>query len=306
MGVRIRTNVESLVAQKQLSDSKRRLSSSLERLASGKRINKSSDDAAGLAVSERIRARLASLDVSKRNANDGVSYVQVAEGSLNEITSNIIRMRELTSQAASDTLGNQERGYLNKEFQALSREIGRITEATEFNGRKVLNFEQSGGSMSIFVGASNRAAVDGSPPDISPEEDPDVINISMEELESLNQSLTAVSSGDLSIVPDSEEGGAADLGPDGTNALFSTLDTALNEVASYRASLGSVQSRLNSAIQNIEVTVENLSAANSRIQDVDYAAETARFIQSKILATAGASVLSHANQQPEIVLQMLR
>ena len=128
----------------------------------------------------------------------------------------------------------------------------------------------------------------------------------METLENLNVALSDVTEGDLSIVPDDEDGGAADLGPDGTSALFSTLDTALNEVASYRATLGSVQSRLNSAIQNIEVTTENLHAANSRIRDVDYAAETANFTQAKIMSTAGASVLAHANSQPELVLQMLR
>lgn len=302
-GVRIKTNVESLVAQKHLSNSRRDLSESMEKLASGKRINRSSDDAAGLAVSERIRARVASLNVAKRNASDGVSYIQVAEGGLSEITNIIVRMRELSSQAASDTLGNRERSYLDKEFQQLSQEVARITSSTEFNGRRVLDTEDNTENMRIFVGASNRANLDGG---IDPEEDSDIISIDLETLENLNVALSDVTEGDLSIVPDDEDGGAADLGPDGTSALFSTLDTALNEVASYRATLGSVQSRLNSAIQNIEVTTENLHAANSRIRDVDYAAETANFTQAKIMSTAGASVLAHANSQPELVLQMLR
>ena len=305
-GVRIKTNIESLVARKNLSENRSKLSKSIERLSSGKRINRSSDDAAGLAVSERIRSRVASLDVAKRNANDGISYIQVAEGGLNEITNIIVRMRELGSQAASDTLGNRERTYLNKEFQQLSQEVARISKSTEFNGRKVLDSESNNETMRIFVGASNRADVDGSAPDIDPDGDSDVISIYLEELSTLNDSLLNITDGELSIVPEDEDGGADDLGPDGTNALFNYLDTALNDVASYRATLGSVQSRLNSAIQNIDVTTENLSAANSRIRDVDFAAETARFTQSKIMTAAGASVLAHANSQPEIVLQMLR
>ncbi len=306
MGVRIKTNVESLIAQKKLSDNRREMTKSIEKLASGQRINKSADDAAGLAVSERIRSRIASLDVAKRNANDGISYIQVAEGGLNEITNIMVRMRQLGSQAASDTIGNRERQFLDKEFQQLVSEVGRIADSTEFNGRKVLNAEDGGQSMRIFVGASNRANVEGSAPDIDPDNDSDVISIDLEELEVLNTALADVTDSDLSVVPNSDDGGASDLGPDGTDSLFNVLDTALNEVASYRSTLGSVQSRLNSAIQNIEVSSENLAAANSRIRDVDFAAETAKFTQAKILSTAGASVLTHANTQPEIVLQMLR
>ncbi|NRA62878.1 MAG: flagellin FliC [Pseudobacteriovorax sp.] len=306
MGVRIKTNVESLIAQKKLSDNRRDMTSSIEKLASGQRINKSADDAAGLAVSERIRSRIASLDVAKRNANDGISYIQVAEGGLNEITNILVRMRQLGSQAASDTIGNRERKFLDKEFQQLSQEIGRIAESTEFNGRKVLDAEDGSQSMRIFVGASNRASIDGEAPEIDPEQDSDVITIDLEELATLNDALTDVVEGELAVVPGDDDGGAADLGPDGTDSLFNVLDTALNEVAGYRSTLGSVQSRLNSAIQNIEVSNENLNAANSRIRDVDFASETAKFTQAKILTTAGASVLTHANTQPEIVLQMLR
>ena len=306
MGIRIKTNVESLIAQKKLSDNRRDMTSSIEKLASGQRINKSADDAAGLAVSERIRSRIASLDVAKRNANDGISYIQVAEGGLNEITNIMVRMRQLGSQAASDTIGNRERSFLDKEFQQLTSEVARIAQSTEFNGRKVLDAEDGSQSMRIFVGASNRASLDGNAPDIDPETDSDVITIDLEELDSLNQALGAVTEGGLAVVPDSDDGGAADLGPNGTDALFNVLDTALNEVAGYRSTLGSVQSRLNSAIQNIEVSNENLSAANSRIKDVDFASETAKFTQAKILQQAGASVLTQANNQPEIVLQMLR
>ena len=307
MGVRIKTNVESLIAQRRLSDNRRKLTTSLERLSSGQRINKSADDAAGLAVSERIRARTRSFEVAKRNANDGISYIQVAEGGLNEVTNIIVRMRELSSQAASDTIGNRERGFLDKEFQQLSNEVGRIIDSTEFNGTKVLKTEDQK-PLRIFVGASNRANdASGNPPEIDPENDADVLTIDNAELTELNDALQTVTSGDLSLVPDDlENGGAQDLGPDGTDSLFNSLDTSLNSIASYRATLGSIQARLNSTIANIEISSENLRAANSRIRDVDYAAETARFTQSKILSSAGASVLTQANAMPEIVLQMLR
>lgn len=305
MGVRVKTNVESLIAQKKLGESRKEVSSSIERLASGLRINKSADDAAGLAVSERIRARLSSMDVAKRNANDGISYIQVAEGGLNEVTNIMLRMRQLGSQAASDTIGNTERGYLDKEFQQLREEVGRIVKTTEFNGRRVLEAGESS-AMRIFVGSSNRGDINGSAPDIDAETDPDIISMNLDDLGKLNEALDKVINNGLSVVPGDSDGGAADLGPDGTDALFNVIDTAVNEVASYRASLGAVQSRLDSAVKNIDVTNENLNAANSRIRDVDFASETARFTQNKILEQAGASVLAHANSQPEIVLQLLR
>ncbi len=304
MGIRVKTNVESLIAQKHLGTSRAEVASSIERLSSGQRINKSSDDAAGLAVSEQIRARLSTMDVAKRNANDGISYIQVAEGGLNEATNVMLRMRQLGSQAASDTIGAKERGFLDKEFQQLAQEVGRIVKTTEFNGRKVL---EPGGNdaMRIFVGSSNRGNVKGSAPDVDADNDPDILTLNLKDLEQLSSALDKVVNGGLAVTTDGD-GGAADLGPTGTEGLFNVIDTAVNEVASYRASLGSVQSRLNSAISNIDVTNENLQAANSRIRDVDFASETARFTQNKILEQAGASVLAHANSEPEIVLQMLR
>lgn len=302
MGIRVKTNVESLIAQKHLGHSRAEVASSIERLSSGQRINKSADDAAGLAVSEQIRARLSTMDVAKRNANDGISYIQVAEGGLNETTNVMLRMRQLGSQAASDTIGPKERGFLDKEFQQLAAEVGRIVSTTEFNGRKVL--ESNGNdAMRIFVGSSNRGDVDGSSPSIDPDNDPDILTIDTKDLEKLNEAIGKVASGGLSVLGE----GAADLGGSGgTDKLFNVIDTAVSEIASYRATLGSVQSRLNSAISNIDVTNENLQAANSRIRDVDFASETAKFTQNKILEQAGAAVLAHANSEPEMVLQMLR
>jgi flagellin len=308
MGLRIKTNMESVVAQNRLGQSRNTITDSLEKLSSGQRINKAADDAAGLAVSETIRARTRSLDVAKRNANDGISYVQVAEGGLNEVTNIVVRMRELASQAASDTLGNRERGFLNKEFQQLREEVNRIVEVTEYNGSKLLKFDSSTAPVQIFVGASNRGNdLNGDAPSIDPDNDPDVLKIDTSELENLNEALEVFGDDDvLSVVPTSESGGAQDLGSDGTSAIFNSLDTALSAMAGYRATLGSFQSRLGSAINNIEVANENLLAAQSRIRDVDYASETARYAQARILTTAGASVLAQANQTPELALSLLR
>jgi flagellin len=309
MGLRVKTNVDSLVAQRRLSETREQQSESLEKLSSGQRINKSADDAAGLAVSERIRSRVSSLGVAKRNASDGISYIQVAEGGLNEVTNIIIRMRELGTQAASDTLGPRERSFLDKEFTQLRDEVGRIIDSTEFNGSKVLKPGDGDKPIQIFVGASNRGKdAAGDLPDIDPDADPDVLTIKLDELEDLQLAIDDVIDPDMAIMPDADsELSAQELGPDGdTNDLFARLDTALNSIASYRATLGSVQSRLNSTITNIDISSENLQAAQSRIRDVDYAAETAKFTQSNILAAAGISVLTQANSTPEAVLQLLR
>jgi len=305
MGLRIKSNVESLIAQRRLTENRRALGESLEKMSSGQRINRSADDAAGLAVSESIRARTKSLDVAKRNANDGISYLQVAEGGLNETTNIIVRMRELAAQAASDTVGNRERTFLDKEFQQLRQEVARIVDSTEFNGSKLLKSDGSK-PIQLFVGASNRASdLNGNAPDIDPANDPDVLTINTDEVAKLNDALGRITQDEIAILPDGE-GGAQDLGPSGTGDLFNRMDTALNSIAEYRATLGSVQSRLNSTITNIEISNENLSAAMSRIRDVDYASETAKFATSKILMQAGVSVLSQANTSSELALQLLR
>lgn len=306
MGLRIKTNVESQVAQRRVSESRQALGDSFEKLASGQRVNRSADDAAGLAVSERIRAKVRSLDVAKRNANDGISYIQVAEGGLNETTNIVVRMRELTSQAASDTIGNREREFLDKEFQQLRQEVSRIVDSTEFNGAKVLKVDDQK-PMKIFVGASNRGSdMNGDAPEIDEENDPDVLTIDLKDLAYFREALADVVDKDLSIIPSDSDGGASDLGPDGTNDVFNRLDTMLDSMASYRAVLGSVQSRLNSTITNVDITSENLSAAQSRIRDVDYASETAKLATNKILTQAGVSVLAQANQNSEFALQLLR
>jgi flagellin len=307
MGLRIKTNMESIIAQRQLTGTRREISDSLTKLSSGQRINKSSDDAAGLAVSESIRAKTRSLDVAKRNASDGISYVQVAEGGLNEITNNIIRMRELTSQAASDTLGQRERSFLDKEFQQLRQEVIRAIDSTEFNGAKVLQTGAGDKPIQIFVGASDRGKdFQGNEQEVA-ENDPDVLTIDLSDLSALNEAFEVFRDQDsLTLMNDDPEAGAQDLGVNGTNDLFSTLDSSMSAVSAFRATLGAFQSRLSSAVTNIEVANENLVAAQSRIRDVDYASETARYTQARILTTAGTSVLAQANQTPELALSLLR
>ncbi len=300
MGLRIKTNIESIVAQRSLETNRKTMADSLEKLSSGQRINKSADDAAGLAVSEQIRARVKSLGVAKANANDGVSYIQVAEGGLNESTNILVRMRELTAQAASDTIGERERGFLDKEFQQLRQEVARIVASTEFNGSKVLDAEDRT-AMRIFVGSSNRGdKADGSKPDFDPENDPDILTINFDELSTLSQALQTVTVDEIGLAGKPEEM------TDTTFDIFNRIDSTLNTIASYRATLGSVQARLNSTVTNIDVSSENLMAAQSRIKDVDYASETARNVQARILAQAGIAVMMQANQTPDMVLQLLR
>ena len=294
MGLRIKTNLGSLVAQRQLGKSQADMASSLEKLASGQRINKSSDDAAGLAVSEAMRAKIKGLDQAKRNANDGISFLQTAEGGLSELNNIIVRMRELTTQAASDTVGTRERTFLDREFQQLSQEMIRIKDETEFNGKPVLR-DESGRDINIQVGVSFRG--EGA----TAREDADVVTIKLDEIVLLNDKLNELSGLNLQ----SEEGGR-ELGGTDTNEIFGRLDNAITQVTDFRATLGAMQSRMNSTINNIDVTTENLASAQSRIRDVDYASETAKLTQSRILSAAGTSVLLQANSIPESVLQLLR
>lgn len=282
MGMRIRTNVESLTAQRFMGQNNEGMSQSLERLSSGYRINKSADDAAGFAISENLRAKTRGLNQAKRNANDGISLVQVAEGSLNEVNNILVRLRELSVQAASDTLGSKEKGFLEKEYVQLVDEIDRISQTTEFNGLTLMSDEAASAELSVQVGYNG--------------ESHDTIKL---KLSDNNQGISATSLGirDSGLSGESREDIAANLG---------VLDDALTKVASQRASLGASQSRLTSAINNLSINTESLQAANSRIRDVDFAEETAKLTQSRIMSQASLSVLSQANQRPEMALSLLR
>lgn len=291
MGMRIRTNVPSITAQRFMSDNKDALNKSLERLSSGYRINKSADDAAGLAISESLRGKIRGLNVAKRNANDAVSMVQVAEGSMNEMTNILIRLRELTVQASTDTIGERERSFLNREYTQLADEIDRIGNSTEFNGIKIFDKDADRDQFVIQVGTN------GTTPDMNT----DTIAISLAGLKFNTEDLGIGKGSEIGAV----DGGS---GPslDEISTKLNVIDNALNKIASERATLGSVQSRLGSALSNLGINVENMETAKSRIKDVDFAAETAELTQARILTSSSTAVLQQANAAPEQVLQLLR
>lgn len=277
MGLRINTNVASVNAQRNLFNTTNTLYKSLEKLSSGLRITRAGDDAAGLAISEGLKSDIRALQQASRNAADGISMIQTAEGGLEEVSGILIRLRELAEQAATETLGSAERGYLNQEFAALVDEITRISDATEFNGTYLLN--GSAGTLDIQVGAGT-----GSSSQVSI---------------ALGSDLDATGLGLAAVSID---------GTDSTNALaaISALETATATVSAQRASFGAAQNRLESTIRNIGMTVENLSAANSRIRDVDIAAETSSMTALQILQQAGVSVLAQANSTPQMALLLLQ
>lgn len=276
MGLRIATNVSSINAQRNLNVTNRGMAQSLERLSSGSRINRAADDAAGLAISENLRAQIRGLRQAGRNANDGISLVQVAEGSLNESSNMLIRLRELAIQAASDTIGDTERKFLDVEYQQLKSEMQRITEATQFNGYDLLN--GTGGVIDIQVGTHN-----------DPFKDRISFNAS-----AANASIEAL--GLTAEMVGTKE--AAQMSID-------VVDNALVSINAIRANFGAMQNRLQSTANNILVADENFSAANSRIRDTDVAAESAELTRNNILLQAGVSVLSQANSSQQLMLKLL-
>src|SRR6185437_15157786 len=276
MGLRIATNVTALNAQRQMALTRNRLDSTLEKLASGSRINHAGDDAAGLAISENLRAQIRGLRQCKRNAMDGVSLIQVSEGGLNEISNILIRLRELAIQSASDTIGDEERGFTDREFQALKQEVDRISNSTNFNGIPLLNGKA--GMFEIQVGTHNnpildRIVYDGQRADTT---------------------LDALKLGGESVAT-----------KQGAQLSLSVIDDALIRVNSIRADLGAMQNRLQSTINNQAISDENLSAANSRIRDSDIAEEVSEMTKQNILLQSGISVLGHANQMSSSALKLL-
>ncbi len=276
MGLRINTNVAALNAQKNLYMTGINQNRSMARLASGQRINQAADDAAGLAISENLKAQIRGLRQANRNANDGISLVQIAEGSLNEVSNMIIRLRELGVQAASDTIGDTERKFLDVEYQQLKSEIQRVTESTQYNGYDLLN--GTGGVIDIQVGVNN---------------DPFKDRISFN-AGAANSTLEA-----LGIVSESLET------KESAQVSLSSLDNALISVNAIRANFGAMQNRLQSTSNNLLVYDENMSAANSRIRDADVAAESAEMVRNNILMQAGTSVLGQANQMNQLALKLL-
>ncbi len=276
MGLRINTNVQALAAQRNLGVSNLRQQSSLEKMASGTRISKAADDSAGLAISEKMRADIRSLRQDSRNANDGISLVQVAEGGMNEVGNILTRFRELSIQAASDTIGDKERGFINKEVQQLRAEVDRISATTEFNGHKLLAGQ--GEKLEIQVGLNN-----------SPENDRFVFDT-----QKMKTSLEALGLTDINT--ESKEAAQTNL---------AKIDSAITSLSENRSEIGALQNRLGSSVQNLAIYEENLSAARSRIYDVDMASESSEMTKNSILSQAGTSVLSQANSNAQMALKLL-
>jgi flagellin len=279
MALSILTNNASLNAQRNLNATGKALSSNFGKLSSGQRINTAGDDAAGLAISERMKSQIRSMSQAERNANDGISLLQTAEGALNENSGILTRMRELSMQSANGTLGESERDALQTEFGQLREEIDRISEVTEFNGTKLLN------------GAATEFKFQ--------------VGINAEASDSISAKMVKMTSGDYGGVDLS----ALDIsGTDGTGAQASlaVLDKAIAATSSSRATLGATQNRLQVTVSNLQSANNNLSAANSRIRDVDVAEESASMTRNNILSQAGLAVLAQANQLPSQALSLLR
>lgn len=276
MGLRIATNITSLNAQRQMAATRMSLDKSLEKLSSGSRINHAGDDAAGLAISENLRAQIRGIRQAKRNGQDGVSLIQVSEGGLNEVSNILIRLRELAIQAASDTIGDTERQFADREYQSLKQEIDRIANVTNFNGTPLLNGKS--GIFEIQVGTHNNPILDRI-----------VYNG-----ERSDASLDALKLGGESVAT-----------KQGAQLSLSVVDDALVRINSIRADLGAMQNRLQSTINNLAISDENLSAANSRIRDTDFAEEVSEMTKNNILMQSGISVLGQANASSQSALKLL-
>ncbi|MBC7713847.1 MAG: flagellin FliC [Rhizobacter sp.] len=276
MGLRIATNIASQNVQKNLKEVSNVGNAELEKLSSGKRITKASDDAAGLAISTNLEAQTKGLRQATRNANDGISLVQTAEGGLNETTNILTRLRELTIQAASDTVGETERGFLDKEYQQLNKEVDRISESTVFNGTQLLNGKGKGTmdfQVGAFAGEQNKITFESGESDAS----------------ASNIGISGTSIG--------EKGDAL--------SAIADVDKAIEKVSGQRANLGSIQSRLQSTVKNLEVQTINQDSARSVIQDVDVAQSSATLASSSVVKNAAVSTLAQANAIPNSALRLI-
>jgi flagellin len=278
MGLFINTNTASINARANLDATTNRLGLNFKRLSTGLRITSASDDAAGLAISERMRARIRSLGQAQRNANDGISLIRVAEGAMNEVNTILIRLRELAIQANNGTVSGQDRDTLDQEFDNLVNEIDRIAQSTDFNGVNLL--DGSTASLDFQVGAGAVSGVD-----------------------TLAVTLPSIlASNGLGLTPTIDISSAGGASP---TVAISAIDTAIDVVAQARGDLGAVENRLSSTIANLATATENLSAAESRIRDVDVALETAELTRNTILQQAAITILAQANTQPQVALTLL-
>jgi len=276
MGMRVTTNIAAINAQRNLIGSQRQIQNSMGQLSSGSRINKAADDAAGLAISEGLKAQIRSANQAQRNANDGISMVQTAEGGLNEIGNIIVRLRELGIQASSDTVGQTERGFVDKEVQQLKSEVQRIASVTTWGTTKLL--DGSSEKFDFQVGLFNNESQD---------------RISFNAQENV-ATLDALGLSEIDFTS-----------KDGAQMALENLDTAQTRVNGVRSNLGALQNRLTSTVDNLGVAQENLSAANSRIRDTDVAMASSEMTRNNILLQAGTSTLAQANQSNQLALKLL-
>ena len=274
MGIRINTNIAAINTRRNLYNSTTQFQKSMEKLSSGLRINRAADDAAGLAISEGLKSDIRALEQASRNASDGISMVQTAEGALDEVSNILLRMKELTEQSLTGTLGDTERGYLNAEFTELQAEINRISDSAEFNGIQLLD-GTGGAAVNIQVGIGTDTW-DSIAVDLSSDRDAAGLGLAV----------------------------GIDSAANATTAM-GQIDAAIETVSSARSDFGAIQNRLESSIRNINNTAENLSAANSRIRDVDVAQETSKMTSYQILQQAGVSVLAQANMTSGLALSLL-
>ncbi|MDR3608858.1 MAG: flagellin [Oligoflexia bacterium] len=277
MGLRIGTNLGSMAAARSLQSTQADQAKNYKELASGQRITNAGDDAAGLSISENLRAQVRSLGQAERNANDGISFSQVAEGGLTEIGNIMVRLRELAIQASSDTVGDKERSYINREAQSLIQEVDRIANVTSYNGMPLLNGQAPKSELEIQVGIRNDGA--------------DRIKFNTKENDVRADSL-GVKNLDYTSIGDARD-------------ALDKIDDATSKVFAARASLGATQNKLHSTINNIGVTKDNLDAARSRIADTDVAQATSDLVRGNILQQAGISVLAQANSSPMAALKLL-
>lgn len=282
----INTNVNSLVAQKNLSMSQGSLATSMERLSSGLRINSAADDSAGLAIATRMDAQARGMSVAIRNANDGVSLAQTADSALASVTNALQRMRELAVQAANATNSNSDKTSLDQEFGQLAQEIQRVLGGTTFNGQNILG--SNAGSLSFQVGANTSTN--------------DSISVTTNNL-TTNSSLTTVAGTDNAGTGRAKIDSSANASAIAT--VINNIDTAINTINTERATYGATQNRFQSVIANLQSSVTNQTAARSRITDADFAAETANMSRATILQQAGNAMVAQANQLPNLVLKLL-
>ena len=279
MAISVVTNVSSLNAQRNLNRTQNAMGKSFQRLSSGMRINQGADDAAGLAISEKLKSQIRSMNQARRNANDGISLLQTAEGAMNEVSGILTRMRELAIQSSTDTVGSVERSFINDELTALRDEIDRLSEVTEFNGTKLLDGSATSLEFQVGINATSN----------------DRITARIQDMHATSLGTSAASS--LQSV---------NLGTiTGARRALGILDDAITDISRSRSDIGALQNRMQTTIANLASAAENLTAANSRIRDVDVAAESANLTKNNILMQAGVSVLAQANQSPSIALSLL-